>query len=245
MEKKLQKSVKPIYVFGISWLVYAFLFPMYKGIHYLLALAFSVAAYIIAGKAFGPTEVWVEKSLFGKTGNEKVDALLEEANTSIKKLREYKKTITDNGMKAKLDSIEEVTMEILAHIIENPEEVTSVRRFINYYLPTTEKLVGSYCDLSAQKIESENIAVTKNKISNMLDTILQAFHKQYDSLFEYTAMDIGAEITVMEQILTSEGLLKGDSAEIKTDADNVSDFDAALKANGLELTLEPDKEKVN
>lgn len=245
MEKKLQKSVKPIYVFGISWLVYAFLFPMYKGIHYLCALAFSVAAYIIAGKVFGPSEVWVEKSLFGKTGNEKVDALLEEANVSIKKLREYKKTITDTSVRAKLDSIEDVTMEILGHIIENPDEVTTVRRFISYYLPTTEKLVGSYCDLSDQKIESDNIRATKSKISEMLDTILQAFHKQYDALFEYTAMDIGAEITVMEQILTSEGLLKGDSAEIKTDADNVSDFNEALKSNGIELTLEPEKEKAN
>ncbi|MBO7699540.1 MAG: 5-bromo-4-chloroindolyl phosphate hydrolysis family protein [Eubacteriaceae bacterium] len=244
MEKKLQKSVIPIYAFGAAWLVYALMFPMYKGIHYLAALVFSVAVYFISGKICPPKEVLVEKALFGKTGNERVDNLLEEANSSIKNLRVLRSRITDQNVLAKLYSIEDVTMEILGQLIENPGEVSSVRRFINYYLPTTEKLVSAYCDLEDQKVGSENISVTMGKISQMLDTILAAFHKQYDSLFESTALDIGAEITVMQQILTSEGLLKPEAGEMKTDADNVADFNAQAEISGLTLSPELEKEKI-
>ena len=244
MEKKLQKSVVPIYAFGGAWLVYALLFPMYRGVHYLAALAVSIAAYFIAGKLCPPKEVWVEKALFGKTGNERVDSLLEEANASIKNLRTLRARITDQEVLSKLYSIEDVTMEILGHLIENPGEVSSVRRFINYYLPTTEKLVSAYCDLADQKVGSENITVTMGKISQMLDTILAAFHKQYDSLFESTALDIGAEITVMQQILTSEGLLKPEAGELKSDADNVADFNSAAELSGLTLSPELEKENV-
>lgn len=243
MEKKLQRSVYPIYAFGAAWIVYALFFPMYKGIHYLLALALSVAVWFVAGKIFPPKEVWVEKALFGKTGNERVDALLEEANASIKNLRTLKKRVADPAVRSKLDQMEDVTMEILSHLIENPSEVSSVRRFINYYLPTTEKLAATYCDLADQKVGSSNITVTMQRISAMFDKILAAFHKQYDSLFESTALDIGAEITVMQQILTSEGLLKDENAAPKTDADNVADFERAADTSGL--TLDMEKEKVN
>lgn len=244
MEKKLQKSVIPIYAFGGAWLVYALFFPMYRGVHYLMALALSIAVYFIADRLCPPKEVLVEKALFGKTGNERVDNLLEEANSSIKNLRELRKRIDDPDVLAKLYSIEEITMEILGHLIENPGEVSAVRRFINYYLPTTEKLVSAYCDLEDQKVGSENISTTMAKISRMLDTILAAFHKQYDSLFESTALDIGAEITVMQQILTSEGLLKPEAGEMTTDADNVADFNSAAELSGLTLSPELEKEKV-
>ena len=245
MEKKLQKSVIPIYAVGVAWLVYAFVFPLYRTVHYILAGILSASVYFLANRIFKPKEVLVEKALIGKTGNERVDKLLEEANEYILKLREYKKTVANENIKGKLEAIEEVTMKILNYIVEHPDDISNVRRFINYYLPTTNKLLNSYIELETQQSATPNIAGSMKKIDDMLDTIIEAFNKQHDSLYEYKAMDIGAEIHVMEDILTSEGLLENDvQPQRDASADAVADFEKAQNEASITLTLEPEKEEV-
>lgn len=245
MEKKLQKSVIPIYTVGISWIVYACVFPLYKTIHFIFAAVFSLAIYFIASKIFAPKEVWVDKELLSKTGNERVDALLKDANEYLVSLREYRKSIENENIKNDLLSIEDVTMKILNYIIEHPDDIPSVRRFISYYLPTTIKLLASYTELEAQKSSTPNIAGTMQKIDDMLKTVIEAFQKQHDSLYEYKAMDIDAEIHVMEDILTSEGLLEGkNDISAPEESNAITDFEKAQAEAGITLTLEPEKENI-
>lgn len=244
MEKKLQKSTVPIYAVGITWMAYALLFPLYRTAHYIAAAILSAAVYFVANKIFKPKEVLVEKALIGKTGNERVDNLLEEANGYIIELRKYKKTINNLSVSAKVLSIEEITMKILNYIVDHPDDISNVRRFINYYLPTTNKLLNSYVDLESQNASTPNIAGTMQKIDDMLETVIEAFNKQHDSLYEYKAMDIGAEIHVMEDILTSEGLLENEATPDISSSNAVADFEKAQSEAGISLTLEPDIEKV-
>lgn len=77
---------------------------------------------------------------------------------------------------------------------------------MNYYLPTTLKLLNSYDKLSRQRVKGENIQKTMFEIEGMMETIAGAFEKQLDSLFDDDALDIAADISVMESILKQEGL---------------------------------------
>ena len=84
---------------------------------------------------------------------------------------------------------------------------------MNYYLPTTLKLLGSYQRLSAQNVKGENITSTLFNIAGMMHTVADAFEKQLDSLYAEEAMDISADITVFETLLKQEGFVDEDKQE--------------------------------
>ena len=77
---------------------------------------------------------------------------------------------------------------------------------MEYYLPTTLKILNAYDRMDSTGIAGDNISTTKAKVERMMDTITQAFDKQLDALFGDEALDISTDITVMEQMLQREGL---------------------------------------
>ena len=77
---------------------------------------------------------------------------------------------------------------------------------MNYYLPTTRKLVDAYRDLDREPIAGESIVKTKKEIEDTLDTINQAFENLLNSFFEEKALDISSYISVLHTMLEQEGL---------------------------------------
>ena len=77
---------------------------------------------------------------------------------------------------------------------------------MNYYLPTTLKLLNAYDRMDSAGVAGANIDGTKGKIEDMLNTVCVAFSKQLDNLYGEEALDISADIAVMEQMLRQEGL---------------------------------------
>jgi 5-bromo-4-chloroindolyl phosphate hydrolysis protein len=82
---------------------------------------------------------------------------------------------------------------------------------MNYYLPTTVKLLNSYETLSRQSVKGENIRSAMFDIEGMMETIATAFEKQLDFLFGTQVLDLQADMTVMESILEQEGLKDSDT----------------------------------
>ena len=95
---------------------------------------------------------------------------------------------------------------IFNQVEKQPQLAADLRKFMNYYLPTTAKLVEAYKELDAQPVEGENISRTKKEIEETLDTINEAFEKLLDSFFEERAMDISSDISVLQTMLAQEGL---------------------------------------
>jgi hypothetical protein len=93
--------------------------------------------------------------------------------------------------------------------LEKPEKKGELRTFLNYYLPTTIKLLNEYDRMDNLGVSGQNIDGTKKKIEGMLDTICVAFDKQLDALFSDTAMDITADVTVLNQMMQQQGLSGG------------------------------------
>ena len=89
---------------------------------------------------------------------------------------------------------------------QHPEVVRQIRQFLNFYLPTTIKLLRQYVVLQNQEMRMGNIDEGMQKIENMLENVIVAFQKQLDSLFESDVVDITADIQVMEQLMAAEGL---------------------------------------
>ena len=91
---------------------------------------------------------------------------------------------------------------------QKPEQLPKLRKFMQYYMPTTLKLVQAYQELDAQPAQGENIRQSKAEIEKTLDTINLAYEKLLDSFFEDAAIDIKSDITVLETMLAQEGLTK-------------------------------------
>ena len=89
---------------------------------------------------------------------------------------------------------------------ENPKKAPQIRKFMNYYLPATIKILSSYERMSAQGVRGENIEATMTGVEKILGTIETAFANQLDHLFADEALDISTDITVLEGMMAQEGL---------------------------------------
>ena len=223
-----RKSVLPIYLVGVTWLVWAVFLPLYRPAHYIMAALASAIVYFV-GKMIWPDRGYVlkdepepaaqperaesepqqppkgaEKS--ASTGDPAIDALIAERDRAISEMRRLNDAIEDPKISDQIDHMEEITQKIIAHVVENPQKLPQIRKFMNYYLPTTLKLLNTYDRMGAQGVSGGNIGATMGRIETMMDTIVTAFDRQLDALFGDIALDISTDITVMEQMLAREGL---------------------------------------
>lgn len=207
MREILQKPVLPIYAAAAAWLVYALFFPLYKIWHFILCAAVTAAVYIVFKKLFPGKKILVaEPESPPDTGNPELNRLIEDGRAKLLELRRLNAAIKDPTITRQLDEMERITQKIFDQVESHPEKLPQVKTFLNYYLPTVLKLLKSYDQLSKQGISGANIENTMRKIENIMETVLDAFRKQLDNLFEDTAMDISADISVLETMIAKEGL---------------------------------------
>lgn len=141
-----------------------------------------------------------------RTGDPDIDRMIDEKEKAVVEMRRLNAAIEDPTISAQIDHLEEVTTKILNYIIQNPSKKAQVNRFFDYYLPTTLKLLNAYDRMDDTGISGTNIDGTKGKVEDMMKTAMAAFDKQLDALFAEDALDVATDITVMENLLKSEGL---------------------------------------
>ena len=213
MTTRKKTSVLPIYLVGFVWLGYALLFPLHRASDYLICAGLSLAAFA-AGKAIFPDKVYqtpgpAQEPKKEEKADPQVAALQREKDRAISELRRLNDAIPDEKISAQIDHLEEVTGKIIDHVIANPAKQPQISRFLDYFLPTTIKLLNAYDRMDSAGVSGSNIDATKQKVETMLDTLCAAFDKQLDSLFGDEALDISTDITVMENLLAQEGLSGG------------------------------------
>lgn len=226
MEKRVRRSTAPIYLVGVVWLVLAVSSSHSMGMgDALLAAALSAVVFVVgkavfpdksyavpAGQAAKETEKKEEKKPEPPKDPE-VQKLLQERERAVSEMRRLNDSIKDEKISAQIDHLEEVTGKIIDQVVAQPKKRSQIRRFLDYYLPTTLKLLNAYDRMAAAGVDGENISVTKEKIEDMMDTIVKAFDKQLDGLFGEEALDVSTDITVMESLLAREGLAGGQISE--------------------------------
>ena len=119
----------------------------------------------------------------------------------ISAIRRANDRIDDAVLSAKIDRLEQVTGRIFRFIEANPASADKANTFLNYYLPTTQKLLDSYADFEEAGISGENLDKAKERIEQTMDSIIAGFEHQLDELYRETAMDIDSDIRVMETML--------------------------------------------
>ncbi len=125
----------------------------------------------------------------------------------IEIIRQVNDDLPEPVISAKLDKLEKVIGLIYVRLQKCPEKLDSMRRFTEYYLPTTIKLVKAYQEFDKSEMESGRVVTAKREIEQTLDTINFAFERMLDSLYEQDTMDISSDIQVLQTLLAQEGLI--------------------------------------
>ena len=130
----------------------------------------------------------------------------EHFNSIIREIRRLNDEIEDKDVSDKIDVIEAHTKNIFDYVTENPEAMPQIRTFMNYYLPTTLKLLQSYSRIERVGVAGENMQKSKENIEKTLDLLVIGFEQQVDQLFKKEYIDISSDISVLEQMMQKDGL---------------------------------------
>lgn len=135
-----------------------------------------------------------------------LDTMINEGREYIVKLRKLNDKIPGEVFSDKLYRLETVITEIFDALKSHPQKKPQMRKFMDYYLPTTLKLVQTYADFDEVQIQGDNIITAKQEIEKTIDTINQAFEKLLDDLFMDAAFDVTTDAQVLKTLLAQEGL---------------------------------------
>ena len=215
MKMVRKPGVAKYIVTGAACLMYSFSWPLYEPQHFLIFLGVGLTTFLVSSLIFKGKKTFVpvepepikaaEPEKVSKTGNLEIDKIVEEGNDYMLKLRRANDAIPDEKLSDSLYRMEKSSSDIFKFIIDNPGKAPQIRTFMNYYLPTTLKLLASYQRMSKLAVKGENVTSTMFEIEGMMHTVADAFEKQLDTLFSDEAMDVSADITVFESMLKQEG----------------------------------------
>ena len=223
---KKKRSALPIYAIGIVWLLYAGKLNTFRGIlscAVVSAIVYAILRIVLPGKKTDePPKAAAPEQPQPKQAEKKpepqpepepeeklppeLQSVIYQGKRAIADIRRLNDEIPDERISAQIDLIERLTAQIFDCVRKNPKKLSQIRQFLNYYLPTTIKLMEQYVTLQNQSLKTENITEGMQKIEDLLDKVIIAFQRQLDALFEAEVVDITADIRVMEQMMASEGL---------------------------------------
>ena len=202
--KKRIKSVVPIYGMGLVFALYSIILPMFRLADLVIALAVSFLGYLIFGKLFPGTEIEIEMT-YDPTGDKTVDQSLRQGREYIERLDELKSLIDDEEVSRRIGSLQDISRQIFEHISKNPSQARKINTFMDYYYPTALKFLESYAEYDRKGIKGDNIISTLGKIRTSLTQFEEAFSHQLDNLYSDKALDIEADIAVLDSMMKREG----------------------------------------
>lgn len=225
----------PIYAFAMTWLIMSAVVPLYKlwALLVTVGLSCAVAALVNAreekraraedaeeGSSAAPKakEKAAETPAPAKSYGPEIDGIIADGNKALAEMGRIYASVKDPEVRSKINEIMRITDKIVQDAIADPNDVPQIKKFMNYYLPTTIKLLNTYDRMSDQGIEGDNLDKSMKNINEMLDTAIVAYKKRLDSLFANQALDIETDIDVMNTMLAREGLSGEKDFEVKSSA---------------------------
>ena len=197
---------------GAVVVLYSLIFPMYRWQHYLIvagiALLVGRVVFIMAQGLDTSKEAPVQQPI-PKTGDSAVDSLVEKGQEMLDEIRKENDLIPDAELTAQMNQLDKVANQIFHTVAEQPAKAPQIRRFMDYYLPTTLKMLTGYRKMDERQVKGQNANEARAQIREAMDTVLKAFDKQLDALYQDELLDISTDIDVMETMLRQDGLIDG------------------------------------
>lgn len=233
MRRKRRRGIGPVGTIVLIWVFFAFILPVLRLSGGLIAAGLAIMASVWAANALRRkaekrkdeqaseaipvqyTEVTPESekpaaqeapAAEPSPYSPEVQAVIQEGRTALKEMGRLYASIPNPEIRSRINELMSVSDKIIRDAIDDPADVPQIRKFLDFYLPTTIRLLNAYDRMSAQEFGGENITGSMQRIEEMLDTTIAAYKKQLDALFANQAADIQMDIDTMNTMLAREGL---------------------------------------
>lgn len=137
-----------------------------------------------------------------------LNAMISEGMNCIHRLRDLNDNIEGEVISGKLSRLEDLLKEIFDSVREHPEQMDRMHKLMEYYLPTTLKLVEAYEEFDGISVPGEEVIQAKAEIEKTLDTINEAFAELLNNLFQDAVFDATTDAQVLKSMLAKEGLTR-------------------------------------
>lgn len=209
-KKKSNPVAAALIAAGGALVIYSLIFRLYRWQHYLIAAAVALLVgrlvYIMAQGVDTSKQAPVQKPI-PKTGDSAVDSLVEKGQEMLAQIRAEDDLIPDPELSEKMKRLDDVANRIFRTVADQPQKAPQIRRFMEYYLPTTLKMLTGYRKMDERNVQGENAAATRQQIQDAMDVVLKAFDKQLDTMYQDDMLDISTDIDVLETMLRQDGLI--------------------------------------
>ena len=233
MRRKRRRGIGPVGTIVLIWVFFAFILPVLRLSGGLIAAGLAIMASVWAANALRRkaekrkdeqaseaipvqyTEVTPEPekpaaqeapAAEPSPYSPEVQAVIQEGRTALKEMGRLYASIPNPEIRSRINELMSVSDKIIRDAIDDSADVPQIRKFLDFYLPTTIRLLNAYDRMSAQEFGGENITGSMQRIEEMLDTTIAAYKKQLDALFANQAADIQMDIDTMNTMLAREGL---------------------------------------
>ncbi len=208
-----------ILTFGIVFALYAMLFPLYRVWDYVLATAVSLLFGRIIGimgsgldlsnnKQQQKAEPEVE--ILPETGDPAADEVIRKGHEMMDQIQEENDLIPDPALSRQMDDLVRLCDQIFKTVAERPKKAPQIRRFMDYYLPTTLKMLKSYRVMDQREVTGQHAQEARSRIVKAMGVVLAACEKQLETLYHDDMLDVTTDIEVLEQMLKRDGLVDTD-----------------------------------
>lgn len=148
----------------------------------------------------------IEERMRMKERTKEIQDILKQGQGYVDKIHESNVIIKDKIISQKLDRMENVVSMIFHEVDINPQHAEKLGMFMNYYLPTTEKLLEAYMEIDEKKIKRKSLERTKKDIEGAIDKLIESFEGLLDKFYQEKELDISTDISAMEILMKQDGL---------------------------------------
>lgn len=214
-QRKARGRKAGIIAFGVTALLYAAILPLYRLSDFLLCAGISLVVGKVVSimgmgldtskKAPSSSKTQQAEEEIPLTGDDAADATIERGKEMLRQVRAANDAIPDAKLSDQMDRLEKLCVQIFRTVAEKPGKAPQIRKFMNYYLPTTLKMLDNYRTMSERGVSVGDMQHAHDSLTRGMEMVLTACQKQLDNLYRDTMLDVSTDIDVLEQMLRRDG----------------------------------------
>ena len=177
-----------------------------------------------------------EASTIPLTGDKAADQVITTGLDMLATIRKENAAIPDQELSALMDNLSIKCEQIFRTVSECPSKAPQVRKFMNYYLPTTLKMLANYRTMEQRGVSYGEMKEARETTIRGLNMILTACQKQIDNMHRENMLDISTDIDVLEQMLKRDGFAENEIVESARTA-----AEAQMRYSSVPVMVFPDE----
>ena len=147
------------------------------------------------------------------TDDKIADAVITTGQDMLNTIKKENAAIPDQELTEQMNNLYIKCEQIFRTVSETPSKAPQVRKFMNYYLPTTLKMLANYRTMQQRGVSYGEMKEARDTTVHGMNLILTACQKQIDNLHRENMLDISTDIEVLEQMLKRDGFMENEIVE--------------------------------